>query len=76
MMMVSSIELNHTDILDETENKKTSNVYKRKKVSHSQGGSKKEQLTKKNLEQFNNATTRDYLSDDGEEALEGLFNIC
>jgi hypothetical protein len=36
---------------------------------------KKDQLTKKKLEEFNNATTRDYLSDDGEDALDGLLNI-
>ena len=58
---------------EDTENKKTGGGYKRKKPS--QLGGKREQLTKKKLDEFNNATTRDYLSDDGEEALEGLFNI-
>lgn len=65
--------MNIIDGQDETENKKPGVTYKRKKLS--QGGPKKEQLTKKKLEEFNNATTRDYLSDEGEEALEGLLNI-
>ena len=61
---------------DETENKKTAGAnYKRKRITQGGVTSKKDQLTKKRLEEFNNATTRDYLSDDGEEALDGLLNI-
>jgi len=60
---------------DDTENKKTGANYKRKRITQGGGAVKKDQLTKKKLDEFNNATTRDYLSEDGEEAVDGLLSI-
>lgn len=66
-MMVNT-QFKTLNITDDNSSKKGNLPYKRKRII-TQPKKMGQQLTKKKLDEFNNANTRDYLSDEGEEAV-------